>query len=110
MVMIILFIMIIHVDVVTVLSYTLAVISSVIVGFILKLPLLPTRPIRDSWTISIIFPTAVIALGLSAMVFELGWSGVIVGTIIGVLSALISKYLLETILPMHTELIGDENQ
>ncbi len=110
MLLIILFIMIIHVDVVTILSYTGALVSAIIVGFILRLPLLPERPIRDSWTISIIFPTAVIALGLSAMVFELGWSGIIVGIIIGVISALISKYLLETILPRHTALIGDENQ
>ncbi|WP_414468706.1 energy-converting hydrogenase A subunit A EhaA [Methanobacterium sp. ACI-7] len=102
--------MIIHVDVITILSYTLAVVSSIIVGFILKLPLLPERPIRDSWTISLIFPTSVIALGLSAMVFELGWTGIIVGIVIGVLSALIAKYLLETILPRHTELIGDESQ
>lgn len=110
MFMIILFIMIIHVDVLTILSYTLAVVSAVIIGLVLRLPLLPERPIRDSWTISIIFPTTVIALGLSAIVFELGWNGIIVGIVIGVLSALISKYLLETILPRHTELIGDENQ
>jgi energy-converting hydrogenase A subunit A len=44
------------------------------------------------------------------MVFEMGWNGILVGIVIGVLSALISKYLLETILPRHTELIGDENQ
>ncbi|MGB9936899.1 MAG: energy-converting hydrogenase A subunit A EhaA [Methanobacterium sp.] len=102
--------MIIHVDIITILSYTLAVVSSIIVGFILRLPLLPERPIRDSWTISIIYPTTVIALGLSAMVFEMGWNGIIVGIISGVLSALISKYILETILPRHTELIGDESQ
>lgn len=104
-----LFIMIIHVDIVTVTSYILAVISAIIVGFILKLPLLPEKPIRDSWTISIIFPTTIIALGLSAMVFELGWKGMIVGTVTGVLSAFISKYLLEKILPPHTELIGGES-
>ncbi|WP_331275702.1 energy-converting hydrogenase A subunit A EhaA [Methanobacterium veterum] len=104
-----LFIMIIHVDIVTVLSYVLAVISAIIVGFILRLPLLPERPMRDSWTISIIFPTIIIALGLSAMVFELGWNGMIVGIVTGVLSALISKYLLEKILPPHTDLIGGES-
>lgn len=104
-----LFIMIIHVDIVTVTSYVLAVISAIIVGFILKLPLLPERPIRDSWTISIIFPTIIIALGLSAIVFELGWNGMIVGTVIGILSAFISKYLLEKILPPHTGLIGGES-
>ena len=104
-----LFIMIIHVDIITVASYFLAVISAIIVGFILRLPLLPERPMRDSWTISIIFPTIIIALGLSAMVFKLGWNGMIVGIIIGILSALISKYLLEKILPRHTDLIGGES-
>ncbi|MDI6723959.1 MAG: energy-converting hydrogenase A subunit A EhaA [Methanobacterium sp.] len=102
--------MIIHVEVITMISYLLAVISAVIVGLILRLPLLPEKPMRDSWTISIIFPTAVIALGLSAIVFKLGYEGMITGIIIGVISALISKYLLETILPRHTELIGDESQ
>ena len=100
--------MIIHVDVVTILSYTLAVLSAVIVGFIVKLPLLPERPIRHSFTISIVFPTTVIALGLSAMVFELGWSGIIVGIVIGVLSALISRYLLESILPKPAEPVEGE--
>jgi len=104
------FIMIIHVEVITMISYLLAVISAVIVGLILKLPLLPEKPMRDSWTISIIFPTAVIALGLSAIVFKLGYEGMITGIVTGVISALISKYLLETILPGQTELIGDENQ
>jgi energy-converting hydrogenase A subunit A len=102
--------MIIHVDVLTILNYIIALVSAIVVGFILKLPLLPERPMRDSWTISIIFPTAVIALGLSAIVFKLGYEGIIAGLIIGIISALISKYLLETILPRHTELIGDENQ
>ena len=104
-----LFIMIIHVDILTVASYVLAVISAIIVGFILRLPLLPEKPMRDSWTISIIFPTIIIALGLCAMVFELGWNGMIVGIVIGILSALISKYLLEKILPRHTDLIGGES-
>ena len=102
--------MIIHVEVITMIGYLLAVISAIIVGLILRLPLLPEKPMRDSWTISIIFPTAVIALGLSAIVFKLGYEGMITGIITGVISALISKYLLETILPRHTELIGDESQ
>ena len=108
MVMIILFIMIIHVDVVTILSYTLAVITAVVAGFILRLPLIPEKPIRYSFTIRIIFPTVVIALGLSAMVFELGWGGIVVGVIVGITSALISKYLLEIILPRPAEQVeGD---
>jgi len=105
------FIMILHVDLITIISYLLTVISAIIVGFILRLPLLPERPIRYSFTISIIFPTTVIALGLSAMVFELGWKGILVGIIIGIISALISKYLLENILPRPTEQVeGESNE
>ncbi|MEN4006949.1 MAG: energy-converting hydrogenase A subunit A EhaA [Methanobacteriaceae archaeon] len=101
--------MISHVDIVMALSYTLAVISAIIVGFIVKLPLLPERPMRYSFTISIIFPTTVIALGLSAMAFELGLNGIMVGIITGVLSALVSRYLLEKILPKPAEQ-GDLNE
>ncbi len=104
-----LFIMIIHVDIVTLISYALAAVSAIVVGLILRLPLLPEKPMRDSWTTSIIFPTVIIALGLSAMVFELGWKGVVVGIAVGVVSALISKYLLEKILPRHTDMIGGES-
>lgn len=103
------FIMIVHVDIITLMSYVLAALSTIIVGFALRLPLLPERPIRDSWTTSIIFPTLIIALGLSAMVFGLGYEGIIVGIVIGVVSALISKYLLEKILPRHTDMIGGES-
>jgi energy-converting hydrogenase A subunit A len=95
--------MIIHADVLTILSYTLAAIFAIIVGFILKIPLLPEKPRRESWTISIIFPTVVISLGLSAMVFEMGWNGIIVGSAIGIISAIISKYFLESILPRPKE-------
>jgi energy-converting hydrogenase A subunit A len=102
--------MIIHVEVMTMISYFLAVVSAIIVGLILRLPLLPERPIRYSFTISIIFPTTVIALGLSAMVFELGWEGMAVGIIVGVISALISKYLLEKILPRPAEQVEGETQ
>ncbi|MBI5680712.1 MAG: energy-converting NiFe hydrogenase A subunit EhaA [Methanobacterium sp.] len=95
--------MIIHVDVITIISYILAVVSAIIVGVILRLPILPERPIRHSFKASIIFPTTVIALGLSAMVFKLGWEGMIVGIIIGIVSTLISKYLLGRILPIFAE-------
>ena len=95
--------MIIHADVLTILSYTLAAISSIIVGFILKIPLLPEKPMRESFTISIIFPTVVISLGLSAMVFEMGWNGIIVGISIGIITAITCKYFLESILPRPKE-------
>ncbi|SCG85556.1 putative [NiFe]-hydrogenase-type-3 Eha complex membrane subunit A [Methanobacterium congolense] len=95
--------MIIHVNVVyTMMSYILAIISAIIVGLILRMPLLPERPMRQSWTISVIFPTAVLAVGFTAMVFGLGYegtNGMIIGVIVGVLTALFSKFFLEKIVP-----------
>ena len=49
-----------------------------IVGLILRIPILPERPMRHSWTISIIFPTSIIALGLTAILFKLGYEGILV--------------------------------
>jgi energy-converting hydrogenase A subunit A len=91
--------MIIHANVILISSYVLAVISAVIVGLLLRIPILPERPMRQSWTISIVFPTAVLALGFNAMVFKLGVDGLLVSVIIGVLTALFSKYILERVLP-----------
>jgi energy-converting hydrogenase A subunit A len=83
-------------------SYILTIISAIIVGLILRMPLLPERPMRQSWTISVIFPTAVLAVGFTAMVFGFGYegtNGMIIGVIVGVLTALFSKFLLEKIVP-----------
>ena len=99
------FIMIIHANVLyTLISYILAIGFAVIVGLILRLPLLPEKPMRQSWTISVIFPTAVLALGFTAMVFGLGYEGtgyrgMYIGIAVGVLTALFSKFLLEKITP-----------
>ena len=69
--------MIIHANVaLTILSYVLAVASAIVVGWVLRIPILPERPIRQSWTISIIFPTTVLALGFTAIIFKLGYSGI----------------------------------
>jgi energy-converting hydrogenase A subunit A len=92
--------MILHANVlITLLSYILAVVSALIVGLVLRLPLLPERPMRHSWTISIIFPTSVLALGFTAIVFKMGYEGLLVAVIVGVLTAIFTKYLLERLLP-----------
>jgi energy-converting hydrogenase A subunit A len=88
--------MIIHANVLT---YLIALAAALILGLALRLPLLPERPMRQSWTISAIFPTAVLAIGFYAMVYQLGYQGIIVGIITGVLTALFSKYVLEKVLP-----------
>ena len=70
--------MIIHANVlITISSYILAVVSAMIVGLVLRLPLLPERPMRHSWTVSIIFPTSVLAIGFTAILFKLGYEGLL---------------------------------
>ncbi|UTB32609.1 MAG: energy-converting hydrogenase A subunit A EhaA [Methanobacterium sp. ERen5] len=91
--------MIIHANVILISSYAVAVISSIVVGLLLRIPLVPERPMRQSWTISIVFPTAVLALGFSAIVFKLGVDGLLVAAVIGIITALFSKYILERVLP-----------
>ena len=92
--------MIIHANVlITITSYILAVVSAIIVGLILRIPILPERPIRHSWTISLIFPTSIIALGLTAILFKLGYEGIPVAIVVGVVSAIFAKYFLERLLP-----------
>ncbi|GAB4315883.1 MAG: hypothetical protein Kow0019_16250 [Methanobacteriaceae archaeon] len=86
-----------------ILNYLLAMIFAIVVGLIVKLPLLPERPMRDSWTLSAIFPTAIIALGLSAMIFKLVifdlYLSIMVAIIIGIFSALFTKFLFGRIFP-----------
>jgi energy-converting hydrogenase A subunit A len=84
--------------------YIIAVGSALILGLIFKQPLLPEEPKRQSWTISAIFPTAVLALGFTAMISKLGYLtssnlDYLIALAIGVLSAFFSIYLLERILP-----------
>lgn len=88
--------MIIHVNV---LSYLLALGLAVILGLALRLPLLPERPMRYSWTISAIFPTVILALGFYAMLDQLGYQGLMVGAAVGVITALFCKFLLEKLVP-----------
>ena len=85
-------------------GYIIAIASAVIVGLTLRLPLLPEKPIRQSWTISVIFPTAVLALGFTAIISKLGYplngyQEYLVPLVIGVLTAIFSKFILERILP-----------
>lgn len=86
------------------LVYIIAVGSAIILGLVFKQPLLPEEPKRQSWTISAIFPTGVLALGFTAMVSKLGYLNYsntyyIIALAIGVLTAVFSKFILETILP-----------
>ncbi len=92
--------MIIHANVLlTISSYILAVASAMIVGLVLRLPILPEKPMRYSWTVSTIFPTSVLAVGFTAVLFKLGYNGLLVAVIVGVFTAIFAKYFLERVLP-----------
>lgn len=82
------------------LSYLIAVASAVILAMILRLPLLPEKPMRESWTISVIFPTVIIAIGLFAIInyFKV-YNNIYAAIIIGIFSAIFSKYFLEKAFP-----------
>ena len=88
--------MIIHANV---FSYLIALAAAMILALALRLPLLPDKPMRDSWTISAVFPTAMLAVGFYAIVCELGYQGYIVALITGIITALLSKFILEKIVP-----------
>ena len=88
--------MIIHANV---FSYLIALAAALILGLALRLPLLPDKPMRQSWTISAVFPTAVLAVGFYAIVYELGYQGYIVALITGIITALLAKLILEKVVP-----------
>jgi energy-converting hydrogenase A subunit A len=90
-----------HIDGVFILiSYILTIISAIILGLFLKLPLLPDKPMRNSWKISIIFPTIIIAIGLYAILdyFKV-YNTLYAGIIIGIFSAVFSRFFLERAFP-----------
>jgi energy-converting hydrogenase A subunit A len=89
--------MIIHANV---FSYVIALAAALILSLVLRLPLLPERPMRQSWTISAVFPTAILAIGFYAMAYELGYQGYIVALITGIITALFAKFILEKIVPV----------
>lgn len=66
-----------------------AIIVSIIIGLLLRLPL---KIDIDSFEANVIFPTVFIALGLCALVEFLFGLNLIMGIIIGFISALFSKY------------------
>jgi energy-converting hydrogenase A subunit A len=69
--------------------YGVAIVVSIIIGLLLRLPL---KIDIDSFEANAIFPPVFIALGLCALVEFLFSSNLIMGIIIGFISALFSKY------------------
>ena len=84
-------------------DYIITIIIAVIFSLIIKLPLLPEKPVRTSWTQSALFPTPIIAIGLVSICIQLNitgyYNGIDLAVVIGVLSALFVKYLLNDTFP-----------
>ncbi|WP_292461200.1 energy-converting NiFe hydrogenase A subunit EhaA [Methanothermococcus sp.] len=70
--------------------YGISIISSIIIGILLKMPL---KPNTNSFEGNILFPTVFVALGLTAIAEFLFGLDIILCVIIGVFSALFSKYI-----------------
>ena len=69
--------------------YSISVVSSIAIGVMLKLPL---KPNMDSFEGNVIFPTVFTALGLTAITEFLFGLDAVLCVILGVVSALFSKY------------------
>ena len=95
------------------LAYIVAIICSIVVALLLRLPLLPSKPYRYSFDVSAIYPTPIIAIGILSIFLVLNYTfmynGLILAAIIGVLSALFVKFLLDFVFPQpRDENMGDD--
>ena len=95
------------------LAYVVAIICSIIVALLLRLPLLPSKPYRYSFDVSAIYPTPIIAIGILSIFLVLNYTfmynGLILAAIIGVLSALFVKFLFDFVFPQpRDENMGDD--
>ncbi len=85
------------------LAYIVAIVVAIIIALVLKLPLLPSKPYRYSFDVSALYPTPVIAIGILSIFLVLNYTfiynGIILAAIIGILSALIVKYLFVFVFP-----------
>ena len=85
------------------LAYIVAIVCSIIVALVLRLPLLPSKPYRYSFDVSALCPTPIIAIGIFSIFLVLNYTfmynGLVLAAIIGVLSALFVKYLFDFVFP-----------
>ena len=86
-----------------ILTYIVAIICSIIVALVLRLPLLPSKPYRYSFDVSALYPTPIIAIGILSIFLVLNYTfmynGLVLAVVIGVLSALFVKYLFDFVFP-----------
>ena len=84
-------------------NYIVAIIVAIVLALALKLPLLPEKPIRFSWTKSALFPTPVFAIGILAIFYSLNvfwiYNGLLIAILVGVFSAIFVKYLFDYVFP-----------
>ena len=84
-------------------NYIVAIVVAIVLALALRLPLLPEKPIRFSWTKSALFPTPVFAMGILAIFYSLGifwiYDGLVLAIIIGAFSAIFVKYLFDYVFP-----------
>ena len=84
-------------------AYIVAIVCSIIVALVLRLPLLPSKPYRYSFDVSAIYPTPIIAIGILSIFLVLNYTfmynGLLLAVVIGVLSALFVKYLFDFVFP-----------
>lgn len=85
------------------LVYIVVIITSIVAGLVLKLPLLPSEPKRYSFYVSALYPTPIIAIGILSIFLVLNYTfmynGLLLAIIIGILSALFVKYLFYIVFP-----------
>ena len=88
-----------------ILAYLVAIVVSIIVALILRVPLMPSD--RYSFDVSAIYPTPIIAIGILSLFLVLNYTfafnGLLLAVIIGVCSALFVKYLFYYIFPAPTQ-------
>jgi energy-converting hydrogenase A subunit A len=96
------------------LAYIVAIIASIIVALILRLPLLPGKPYRYSFDVSALYPTPIIAIGIFSIFVVLNYTflynGIVLAAIIGILSALFVKYLFDFVFPKPLDEDGEDIQ
>ena len=85
------------------LCYIVAIVVSIVVALILRVPLLPSKPYMYSFDVSALYPTPIISIGILSLFFVLGYvfiyNGLVLSVVIGVLSAIFVKYLFYEVFP-----------
>ncbi|WP_407378422.1 energy-converting NiFe hydrogenase A subunit EhaA [Methanobrevibacter sp.] len=88
-----------------ILAYLVAIVVSIIIALILRVPLMPSS--RYSFDVSAIYPTPIIAIGVLSFFLVLNYTfafnGLVLAIIIGICSGLFVKYLFNYIFPSPDE-------